>query len=119
MKVVETKTKDEIFLSRLSSMCTDCEILENNNEIIVQGEPTEVAIVNYGLKLGQNKDKLYNQMPRINEIPFDSNRKMMTTIHKIDTGYRVITKGAPDVLLDRCKNVNKRENSKTKSRNGK
>ena len=100
MKVVETKTKDEIFLSRLSSMCTDCEILENNNEIIVQGEPTEVAIVNYGLKLGQNKDKLYNQMPRINEIPFDSNRKMMSVEVK-DSNNKIAgnVKGAPEKQL--------------------
>jgi len=46
-------------------------------------------------------------MPRINEIPFDSNRKMMTTIHKVGNKYRVITKGAPDVLLNRCPSVNK------------
>ena len=48
------------------------------------------------------KKELYHQMPRINEIPFDSNRKMMTTIHRIGDKYRVITKGAPDVLLQRC-----------------
>ena len=43
-------------------------------------------------------------MPRINEIPFDSNRKMMTTIHKIGNKYRIITKGAPDILLNKCQN---------------
>ena len=83
MKVVETKTKDEIFLSRLSSMCTDCEILENNNEIIVQGEPTEVAIVNYGLKLGQNKDKLYRSD--------DVNKKVVDTISTIEKELNDIT----------------------------
>ena len=47
-------------------------------------------------------------MPRINEIPFDSNRKMMTTIHRLEKNkYRIITKGAPDVLLNRCIGVDK------------
>ena len=48
-------------------------------------------------------------MPRVNEIPFDSNRKMMTTIHKINNGYRIITKGAPDVLLERCNVLDKQQ----------
>ena len=66
------------------------------------GEPTETAIVNYAIKKNKDKDSLYILMPRISEIPFDSTRKMMTTIHKIGDKYRVITKGAPDVLLKRC-----------------
>ena len=46
---------------------------------------------------------MYQSMPRVGEIPFDSTRKMMTTIHKLENGkYRVITKGAPDVLLHKC-----------------
>ena len=49
-------------------------------------------------------------MPRINEIPFDSNRKMMTTIHKLNNGkYRIITKGAPDILLNKCLNVDRKK----------
>ncbi len=102
MKVVEIYAKDVNFAIELASMCTDCDIVQEKSTKEARGEPTEVALVNYALKNGKNKEDLYLSMPRINEIPFDSNRKMMTTIHKIDNGYRVITKGAPDVLLEKC-----------------
>lgn len=104
MTVVEVKSTKPEFAIELSTMCTDCNILYKKGKIEVSGEPTEVALVQNGLKNNKNKTELYQNMPRINEIPFDSNRKMMTTIHKIGDKYRVITKGAPDVLLNRCKN---------------
>ena len=77
---------------------------ENKNKINskVTGEATEKAIVEKALELGINKKEQESKMPRINEIPFDSKRKMMTTIHKIGTKYRIITKGAPDILLEKC-----------------
>ena len=102
MKVVEINSKDTNFTTELACMCTDCDILYQNGKTEVNGEPTEVAIVNQGLNNGKNKNELYIDMPRVNEIPFDSNRKMMTTIHRIGNKYRIITKGAPDVLLERC-----------------
>ena len=102
MKVVEIKSKNIEFTSELATMCTDCNILYINGKTEINGEPTEVALVNFGLEKSKEKSKLYYEMPRINEIPFDSNRKMMTTIHKIGEKYRIITKGAPDVLIDRC-----------------
>ena len=112
MTVVETKTNSNTadFLLELGSMCTDCDIIYDKKKLIVKGEPTETAIVEGALKYNKNKNDLYKIMPRINEIPFDSNRKMMTTIHKIDNGYRIITKGAPDVLLDRCNLSNEKKN---------
>ena len=113
MTVVETKTNNNTidFLLELGSMCTDCDIIYDKNKLIVKGEPTETAIVEGALKQNKNKNDLYKIMPRVNEIPFDSNRKMMTTIHKIENKYRIITKGAPDVLLDRCNlsNENKKK----------
>lgn len=102
MKVVEIKSLNADLTTKLSSMCTDCDITYSSSSLQVSGEPTEVALVNNGLSKGLNKTELYKELPRINEIPFDSNRKMMTTIHKIGNRYRIITKGAPDVLLDRC-----------------
>ncbi len=102
MKVVEIKSLNADLTTKLSSMCTDCDITYSSSSLQVSGEPTEVALVNNGLSKGLNKTELYKEFPRINEIPFDSNRKMMTTIHKIGNRYRIITKGAPDVLLDRC-----------------
>lgn len=97
MQIIETYG-DKEFVLELGTMCTDCEI--SNNEVL--GDPTEVAIVNKALEYGIDKEKLYANMRRINEISFDSDRKLMTTIHKIGNKYRVITKGALDVLLNRC-----------------
>ena len=102
MKVVEIKSKDKDFTLELANMCTDCEIIYKDKKEEVTGDPTEVAIVEEALKRGKNKIELYQHMPRINEISFDSNRKMMTTIHKINNGYRIITKGALEALSTRC-----------------
>ena len=105
MKVVEMKTCDKKFLLKLASMCSDCTISYNNGMKQVDGEPTEVAIVNKALEYGQNKDDIYIKEKRINDIPFDSKRKLMTTIHKVGNKYRIITKGAPEVLIERCNKI--------------
>ena len=107
MKVVETKTmvqneENKRFILELGSMCTDAQVEYTNGSKLANGEPTEIAIVNAALDEGIDKSELYVEMERVKDIPFDSNRKMMTTIHKIDRGYRIITKGAPDVIMDRC-----------------
>ena len=102
MKVVEIKAKSKKFIITMATLCTDCEINVENNQEKVIGEPTEKAIVEEGLNIGCNKNEEEKLLPRINEIPFDSNRKMMTTIHRIGNKYRIICKGAPDVLLDKC-----------------
>ncbi|MCI9016906.1 MAG: calcium-translocating P-type ATPase, PMCA-type [Clostridia bacterium] len=92
------------FILGIASMCTDCEIEYEKQEKVAKGEATEIAIVNEALRIGENKEELYSEYRRINDIPFDSTRKLMTTIHKFGDQYRIITKGAPDVLLNRCKN---------------
>jgi Ca2+-transporting ATPase len=102
MKVVEVKSKNPKFIITMATLCTDCEITVENNQEKVIGEPTEKAIVEEGLHIGCNKKETEKTFQRINEIPFDSNRKMMTTIHRIGSKYRIICKGAPDVLLDKC-----------------
>ena len=107
MKVVEIKSENPDLTIELGTMCTDCEITYKDGKVEVQGEPTEVAIVNKSIENGKNKKELYNIMPRVSEIPFDSNRKMMTTIHKIGNRYRVITKGAPDILVNKCIKIDK------------
>ena len=102
----ETNDKECIkWLMGMATMCTDVEISKENGKMELTGEPTEKAIVSKALDEGQNKNELYNVMKRVKDIPFDSSRKMMTTIHKMPNGYRVITKGAPDVLLKRCNKV--------------
>ena len=102
MRVVDVRGKNKKFIIELATLCTDCEISVENGNKNVSGEPTEKAIVEEGINIGAIKSELEVLLPRINEIPFDSNRKMMTTIHKIGNKYRVITKGAPDVLLQKC-----------------
>lgn len=86
----------------LATMCTDVEVSYEDGKVNISGDPTEIAIVEECYKLGKTKKSLYNQYERINDIPFDSSRKMMTTIHRIGNKYRIITKGAPDVLIKRC-----------------
>ena len=102
MKVVDVRSKNKNFAIQLAALCTDCEITVENDIKNVSGEPTERAIVEEGINIGKIKNQLEINMPRVNEIPFDSNRKMMSTIHKIGNKYRIITKGAPDVLMERC-----------------
>lgn len=86
---------------KLASMCTDCVVSKNN----VEGEATEKAIVEAALKIGESKNNLYEKLQRINEVSFDSKRKLMTTVHKKDNGFLIITKGAPDVLIKKCNKV--------------
>ena len=108
MQVIEIKNmngknitdKDSNFILELGTMCTDVEIDEEKKEFL--GDPTEVAICKKMYETGKSKKTLYNEMERVGEIPFDSERKMMTTIHKVDGKFRIITKGAPDILIKKC-----------------
>ncbi len=81
------------------ALCCDA-ILNDKDE--AEGEPTEAALVNFAVKQGLKKYELEIAYPRVNECPFDSSRKMMSTIHKTEEGYVQFTKGAPDVILSRC-----------------
>ena len=86
----------------LGNLCNDT-IVKNKNEVM--GEPTEKAIIIAGLNININKNVLEEKYKRVSEIPFESSRKLMSTIHKkceSDNGYLVITKGAPDVLIEKC-----------------
>lgn len=105
MNVVEVKEGYKDFSVELAMMCTDVEYKYEKGKTELLGEPTEKAIVQYGMNIGLNKDELYQRMERIAEISFDSNRKMMTTIHRNGNKYRIITKGAPDILLNKCNQI--------------
>ena len=102
MTVVEVDSRNQDFVLELATMCTDADLKYENGKYEISGEATEKAILNAGMKNGKNKIELYQKMPRVNEIPFSSERKMMTTIHRNGDKYRIITKGAPDILIDRC-----------------
>ncbi len=98
MTVVRHAGADEMLLAKALALCSDSE-LENGEPV---GEPTENALVAYALKLGMPKDDLKLAAPRVGEAPFDSLRKMMTTLCKEDGLIWQYTKGAPDMLLERC-----------------
>ena len=99
MTVVEHSSSDEAFLIKAMALCCDAE-LENGEAV---GEPTECALVNDALKAGMPKDQLKKAYERTGEAPFDSMRKMMSTIHtNPDGGLIQFTKGAPDEVLKLC-----------------
>ena len=88
-------------LARALALCTDAELGANGK---AQGEATECALVEYAASLGLPKNTLAIGAPRVGELPFDSERKLMSTFHKEKgrTDVTQFTKGAPDVLLGRC-----------------
>lgn len=100
MTVVEHYGDDEKLLAEGMSLSSDADLDENGEAI---GEPTECALVNYANKLGLPKTERKKAMPRIGEAPFDSMRKMMSTVHQSENGsITQFTKGAPDEILRRC-----------------
>ncbi len=90
---------EEIPLATAMSLCSDAKPGENGQ---AEGEPTECALVNYATSLGLPKGELEAKQPRVDEAPFDSGRKMMSTIHQTEAGLVQYTKGAPDEILKRC-----------------
>ena len=104
MTVVDHYGDDEKLLANAMSLCSDAEFDASEGTAI--GEPTECALVNYAEKLELSKNVQKNVFVRIGEVPFDSMRKMMTTVHKTEAGEIVqFTKGAPDEILKRCTKV--------------
>ncbi len=99
MTVVESSTSDEHLLAEAMSLCSDAEIEEGDKE--ATGEPTEAALVNFANKLGYPKYQLEKEYPRVGEAPFDSMRKMMSTIHQKENQVIQYTKGACEILLER------------------
>ena len=99
MTVVDSFGGDEAYLARAMTLCCDAELAEDGT---VTGEPTEAALVNWAGKLGLPKYELKKQYPRTGEAPFDSGRKMMSTVHQNGEGFIQYTKGAPDVVLELC-----------------
>ncbi|MBQ2934592.1 MAG: HAD-IC family P-type ATPase, partial [Clostridia bacterium] len=99
MTVVDHFGDDEALIAKAMALCCDAEI---DADGVVTGEPTEAALVNYANTLGINKNDLVAAAPRIGEAPFDSGRKMMSTVHETADGIIQYTKGAPDVVLNKC-----------------
>lgn len=102
MTVVEHYCDNEKMLAEGMALCTDVNLDDDGNLV---GEPTEMALVAYSMSLGMNKNELLKGAPRVGEAPFDSNRKMMSTIHKTADGILQFTKGAPDEILKHCTKI--------------
>lgn len=103
MTVVEYRGSDEKLLAKAMALCSDAQLDEKKEAV---GEPTECALVNYAYKNGLPKGQLSEENPRIGEAPFDSMRKMMSTVHRTKEGNLIqFTKGAPDEVLKRCVTV--------------
>lgn len=88
-------------LLQISVLCNDSYILNNK----AMGDPTETSLVESYIKNGLDYDKIINDNKRLCEIPFDSDRKLMSTVYKLDNEYVMFTKGAIDVILDRVDNI--------------
>ena len=99
MTVVDYFGSDEKQLASAMALCSDAELDESGK---VTGEPTEAALVAWANKLGADKTTLKARFLRCGEAPFDSTRKLMSTVHVSGSGYIQYTKGAPDVLIGKC-----------------
>ena len=98
MTVVDTYTSDQILMAKAMALCSDAEI--ENDKVI--GEPTECALVTYAQSIDLDRNVLKVKYPRVAELPFDSKRKMMSTINKEKDGFIQFIKGAPDELFKHC-----------------
>jgi len=102
MTVVEHYGEDEMLLARAMALASDAEVDENGK---ATGESTECALVEYAFKLGLVKHEVEQTAKRVSEAPFDSMRKMMSTVHETADGIVQYTKGAPDEVLKRCTRI--------------
>lgn len=90
---------DRELLAKATALCSDAQL---NADGTVSGEPTEAALVAFAAKTGIDKNKISETEPRVREAPFDSGRKMMSTLHSVNGRIIQYTKGAPDVVIDKC-----------------
>lgn len=86
-------------LMTIATLCNDADLSREGGKYSIIGDPTEGAMLTFSEKWGIIQEDLNKKHPRLNEIPFDSDRKMMTTFHNIDETYYAMTKGAPDIII--------------------
>ena len=102
MTVVDHYAPDEKHLATAMALCTNADVSEDGKGT---GEPDEVALINYAKTLSLPKASLMAEYPRIGEVPFDSGRKMMSTVHENGGAFVQFTKGAPDEILKKCTHI--------------
>ena len=97
---------DVELLITASILCNDSKIGSEDGQLKITGDPTETALIDLGLKFSLNKNEIEESEIRVDELPFDSERKLMSTVNKYnDNNYRIFTKGAVDELLKRCDRI--------------
>lgn len=103
MTVVQSYGSDREETARSFALCTDAKLAVG--QTVSTGDPTQTAVVDYAAKIGLPKYELEEKYPRVGEIPFDSMRKLMTTVHRDGEGFVQYTTGAPDVVIGKCTSV--------------
>lgn len=92
-------------LMRINTLCNDTRLVQTDGKWEIKGDPTEGALLVVAAKSGVSHEKLNTESPRIDEIPFSSERKRMTTIHQNPDGRVAYSKGAPEIVLDTCSHI--------------
>ena len=105
IKDIDKITKEEKMIIEYGVLCNDTKAQYINGNWTKIGDPTEVSIIDLAIKMGQNPIDISLKHERVAEIPFDSNRKLMTTVNNVNGRLISITKGAPDVLIKKCKKI--------------
>ncbi len=96
---------DISMLTKIMTLCNDTNVSKENGERKLLGDPTETALISFSEKLNVFKEEYDRLYDRVDEVPFDSERKLMTTVNKMDKNYLVSTKGAIESVLDRCTHI--------------
>ncbi len=94
--------KNKELLTRIGMLCNTASVEINNNSVIEIGDPLETGLLKYAYKQGVLKEQVEKIFPKINEVPFSSETKMMATLHKNGNGFTVFAKGAAEELLNQC-----------------
>ncbi|MEG1315654.1 MAG: cation-translocating P-type ATPase [Anaerovoracaceae bacterium] len=110
---ISCKPGDELKLQVAAVLCNDTVLAEGETK----GDPTETALVDYYMKNNDNYHKVMDALPRLAELPFDSDRKLMSTLHNINGENMLVTKGALDVILERTVNLSDEEKEKIRQQN--
>lgn len=100
-EIVENHDQIKLLMT-IASLCNDANLIREDDIYKITGDPTEGAMLTLSEKWNINQENLNENHPRLEEIPFDSTRKMMTTFHEKEGDYYSFTKGAPDVVIDKC-----------------
>ena len=92
-------------LVNISMLCNDIKFGEDSGKKVLLGDPTEAALIEFGHNIGYNKEEMDTKYKRVDELPFDSTRKMMTTVNEFENEYMVCTKGAIESILNNCNRI--------------